>query len=75
MKRKIYRLEICASNDSCEEYWEFIPLSEFYNNREDVERIKKKYENLNSRELEKLANVLSVRSNKPQVIEYTLFEM
>ena len=74
MNRKIYRVEIWASDDNCEEYWRYFPISDFYTNKEDAERKRDERSNLSSRELENLADVCSVRDHKPQVIEYTLID-
>ena len=74
MIREIYRVEICASDDNCEEYWRLFPISDFYANKEDAENERDKYSNFSSRELENLANVCSVRNNKPQVVEYNIFD-
>lgn len=35
---KIYRAEICGSSDSCTEFWEFFPLTDFHTTREAVEK-------------------------------------
>lgn len=74
MIRKIYRIEIWASDDNCEEYWRYFPISDFYTNKEDAEKRRDTYSNFSNRELEKLADVCSVRNHKPQVIEYNIFD-
>ena len=35
---KIYRAEICGSQDSCTEFWEYIPLTDFHTTKEVVEK-------------------------------------
>lgn len=69
---KIYRIEICCSDDSCTEFWFNKPISDFYLDRKKAEAELAKYKNYNSRQLEILADVIYVGDNKPYIEEYNV---
>lgn len=73
-KIKIYRIEVCASNDSCTEFWSRYPVSDFYSNKEKAEREWERLKKLTREELEDLADVLYIGDNKPYLEEYDLIE-
>ena len=73
--KKIYRIEIWASEDSCEESWYAHELSDFFLDKEKAEAELAKYDGLTRRELEdKFDTFVSVRDNKPYIAEYELVE-
>lgn len=65
----IYQIRIWCSDDCCEEFWFEKELSPFYMKLEDAQTELQKYEGKTSTELEKMCAVVSVRSNKPYIVE------
>lgn len=64
---KIYQVRLWCSDDSCEEFWFDKELSDFFYNLEDAEKELKKYEGKTREEIEKICDVVSVRSNRPRI--------
>lgn len=67
MMDKIYQIRLWCSDDSCEEFWFDKELSDFFYNLEDAENELKKYEGKTISEIEKMCDVVSVRSNRPRI--------
>lgn len=67
MMDKIYQIRLWCSDDSCEEFWFDKELSDFFYNLEDAENELKKYEGKTRDEIEKMCDVVSVRSNRPRI--------
>ena len=78
--KKIYRAEILGSNDCCTEFWEFIPLTDFYTSKERVEKEIEEFKELSGSKLENaIYNKFKVScttfgDNKPFIEEYDLIE-
>lgn len=70
--KKIYQIRLWCSDDSCEEFWFDKELSGYFSNLEDAETELKKYEGKTSKELERMCDVVSVRSNVPRIDEFEL---
>ena len=70
MGKKIYQIRIWCSDDSCEEFWFDKELSGYFYNFEDAENELKKYDGKTREELEKMCDVVSVRSNVPRIDEF-----
>lgn len=73
-KTKIYQIRIWCCDDGCCEFWFDKELSPFYLNREDAEKVLKKYENKTSSQLAKMCDVLYVGVNKPIIQEFDLIQ-
>lgn len=73
-KTKIYRIEVWASDDSCTEYWGNYPVSDFYLNKEKAERKLKRLKKLTKKQLEDLANVVCIGTEKPYIQDYDLID-
>lgn len=71
--KTIFRVEICATDDSCQEFWSCYPLSPFYERRSDAESKLKEFETYTQSQLEEAADVLYVSNNRPTIEEYELF--
>lgn len=76
---KIYRAEICASFDSCTEFWEFIPVSDFHTNKEVVLNEIAKYSELKGDSLERALindgwDVGYISDHQIKIEEYDLIE-
>lgn len=80
--KKIYRIEIWGSSDSCGEFWEYFPLSEYYSNKEQAEKKLKELSELTERELENHPMLdgkgglygVCLNGHKPELIEATLID-
>ena len=70
---KIYRIEIYGSCDSCTEFWEYFPLTDFYLNKNKAEMIFEKIKGLKSIEIEEEIGAY-VGGNRPELQEYELIE-
>ena len=70
---KIYRIEIYGSCDSCTEFWECFPLTDFYSNKNQAEMILEKIEGLKSIEIEEEIGAY-VGGNRPEIQEYELID-
>lgn len=64
---KIYQVRLWCSDDGCEEFWFDKELSDFFYNLEAAENELKKYEGKTREEIEKMCDVVSVRSNRPRI--------
>lgn len=73
-KTKIYRIEVWGSDDSCAEYWNSYPISNFYLSREKAEKRLARLKKLTKKELVKLANIVSIGTEKPYIEEYDLIK-
>jgi len=81
---KIYRAEICGSNDSCTEFWEFLPITPFYTSKEAAERTIADMKGLKGRALEDAiamnrskyneARGAYFGDNQPKIEEYDVME-
>ena len=75
---KIYRAEICGSQDSCAEFWEFIPITDFHTAKEGVEKEIEHLKGLEGYDLEKALARMDVfayfGNNKPRIEEYDIVE-
>ena len=69
---KIYQIRLWCSDDSCEEFWFDKELSDYFYNLEDAELELKKYETKTKEEIEKMCDVISVRSNKPRIETFNI---
>ena len=80
--KKIYRIEICGCSDSCGEFWEYFPLSEYYSNKEQAEKKLKELSELTEDELEMHPMLegrgglygVYLNGHRPEIIEATLIE-
>ena len=75
---KIYRAEICGSQDSCMEFWECLPITDFHTTREGVEKEIAHLKDLKGRDLENALEKMDVIAyfgdNKPTIEEYDIVE-
>ena len=75
---KIYRAEICGSQDSCTEFWECLPITDFHTTREGVEKEIAHLKDLKGCDLEKALEKMHVFAyfgdNKPTIEEYDIVE-
>ena len=76
---KIYRAEIITSFDSCSEFWESMPVSNFHTKKEVVSNEIAKYSGLKGASLEHaLVNdgweVGYISNNQIEIVEYDLIE-
>lgn len=76
---KIYRAEICTSFDSCSEFWESIPVSDFHTNKEVVLNEIAKYSGLTGDSLERALikdgwDVGYISNNFIEIVDYDLIE-
>lgn len=76
---KIYRAEIWGSKDSCTEFWETIPLTDFHTTKEGVEKEIAHLRGLKGRDLEKaIEKEFDVYAyfgkNEPVIEGYTVVE-
>lgn len=71
-KTKIYQIRLWCSDDSCEEFWFDKELSDYFLNLTDAQEELKKYDGMSSAEIEKVCDVISVRSNRPRIEEFNL---
>jgi hypothetical protein len=76
---KIYRAEISTSFDSCIEFWESIPVSDFHTNKEAVLNEIAKYSGLTGDSLERALikdglNVGYISNNPIEIVDYDLIE-
>ena len=79
MCMKIYRAEICTSFDSCSEFWECIPVSDFHTNKEVVLNEIAKYSGLTGDSLECALrkdgwDVGYISNNRIEIIDYDLIK-
>ena len=80
--KKIYRIEICGCTDTCGEFWEWLPLSEYYSNKEQAEKKLKELSELTEDELEMHPMLegqgglhgVFFGSHRPEIVEATLIE-
>ena len=80
--KKIYRIEICGCTDTCGEFWEYFPLSEYYLNKEEAEKKLKELSELTERELEMHPMLegqgdiygVTLNGHRPEIVEATLIE-
>lgn len=72
----IYRIEIWCSGDIDTEYHSYVPLSDFYLNKDDAEESLEKMKKLNPKELAEIYELDSDTfiSNTPMIIEYNLID-
>lgn len=76
---KIYRAEISTSFDSCTEFWESVPVSDFHTNKEIVLNEIAKYSGLTGDYLERALiedglDVEYISNNQIEIVEYDLIE-
>ena len=76
---KIYRAEISTSFDSCIEFWEYIPVSDFHTNKEVVLNEIAKYSGLTRDSLERALikdgwDVGYISNNLIEIVDYDLIE-
>ena len=76
---KIYRAEICTSFDSCIEFWESMPVSDFHTNKEVVFNEVAKYFGLTGDSLERALredgfNIGYISNHKIVIVDYDLIE-
>lgn len=76
---KIYRAEISTSFDSCSEFWESIPVSDFHTNKEVVRNEIAKYSGLTGDSLERALikdgwDVGYISNNYIEIVDYDLIE-
>ena len=77
---KIYRAEITTSFDSCSEFWESVPVSDFHTNKEAVLNEIAKYSGLTGDSLECVLvkdgwNVGYIsKYNRIEIVDYDLIE-
>ena len=76
---KIYRAEISTSFDSCTEFWESVPVSDFHTNKEVMLNEIAKYSGLKGDSLERALrkdgwDVGYISSHKIEIVEYDLIE-
>ena len=69
--KKIYRVEIFASFDSCTEFWEYTALGNFHTTREGAEKDLEQYKGLKGYELEKELNGY-IGNNLPEIKVYEI---
>ena len=69
---KIYQIRLWCSDDSCEEFWFDKELSDYFYNLEDAEKKLKEYEGKTSNEIEAMCDVISIRMNRPRIVELKL---
>lgn len=69
---KIYQIRLWCSDDSCEEFWFDKELSDYFFNITDAQEELKKYDGMSSTEIEKVCDVISVRSHRPRIEEFNL---
>ena len=79
MCMKIYRAEICTSFDSCSEFWENMPVSDFHTNKEVVLNEIAKYSDLTGDSLERALikdgwDVGYISNNRIEIADYDLIE-
>lgn len=79
MHMKIYRAEISTSFDSCTEFWESVPVSDFHTNKEIVLNEIAKYSGLTGDYLERALiedglDVEYISNNQIEIVEYDLIE-
>ena len=80
MAKKIYQAEICGSQDSCTEFWEFVPLGSFHTTKEGAEKEIEELKGLKGRELERAIDkkfgiyLYYFADNEPHIEEYDLIE-
>lgn len=65
--KEFYQVRLWCSDDSCEEFWFYKDLSTVYSDIKDAEEFLSQYEGKTSSEIEKICDVISVRSNRPQI--------
>lgn len=76
---KIYRAEINTSFDSCSEFWEFVPVSDFHTDKEVVFNEIVKYSGLTGDSLERALrkddwDVGYISDNQIKIVDYDLIE-
>ena len=65
--KEFYQGRLWCSDDSCEEFWFYKDLSPVYSDIEEAEGFLSQYEGKTASEIEKMCDVVSVRSNRPQI--------
>lgn len=68
----IYRIEILVSYDSCTEFWENVPLTDFYTSRAKAENELKRLRELPKNQLYRLSHGGYFSSNIPVIEAYDL---
>lgn len=76
---KIYRAEISTSFDSCSEFWEYVPVSDFHTNKEVVLNEIAKYSGLIGDSLERALikdglDIGYISNNSIEIVDYDLIE-
>ena len=76
---KIYRAEISTSFDSCTEFWESMPVSDFHTSKEAVLNEIAKYSGLTGDSLERALrkdgwDVGYISNNYIEIVDYDLIE-
>lgn len=69
---KIYRIEICVSHDSCNEFFESYPLTDFMANKEKAENELKRCKELLDIEIKHLTCGGYAGGNRPSLETYVL---
>lgn len=69
---KIYRIEICVSHDSCSEFWENYPLTDFISNKANAEKELERCKKLTTNEIRNLTRCGYAADNKPTLETYDL---
>lgn len=69
---KIYRIEICVSHDSCSEFWEYYPLTDFIANKAMAEKELERCKKLTPNEIAHLTAAGYASDNKPTLETYDL---
>lgn len=65
--KEFYQVRLWCSDDSCEEFWFYKDLSPVYSNIKDAEEFLSQYKDKTSSEIEKMCDIVSVRSNRPNI--------
>lgn len=69
---KIYRIEICVSHDSCSEFWENYPLTDFISNKAKAEKELERCKKLTPNEITHLTYAGYASDNRPTLETYDL---
>lgn len=72
MNSKIYQIRLWCSDDSCEEFWFDKELSDYFYDLEKAQEELKKYDGKSRDEIEKMCDVISIRSNRPRIETFNI---
>lgn len=68
MNKVIYRVSVCGSKDFCNEFWESLPLSNWFTSKADADMALERARQMTTEQIEDKVNAC-IGSNRPELEE------